>query len=183
MCPNCLYKLESKDKEYKKKKNEKETEKIFIPHNYIIGATILFLIVIIFGLANVIAIDYPTTETYIEKEPYNVTETYTEKEPYTVKEAYQDTEVYYEKEACGTTRGPTGTYEKNPDGTMTLRIGTGTVTKYCDVPKTRTVTNYRDVVKYRDVNKTRTVVEYRDVEKTRTVTKKAKIWDILFGNV
>lgn len=183
MCPNCLYKLESKDKKYKKKEHEKETEKIFIPHNYIISATILFLIVIIFGLANIIAIDHPATETYIEKEPYNVTETYTEKEPYTVKEAYQDTEVYYEKEACGTTRGPIFTEVENSDGTVDLLVRTGTVTKYCDIPKTRTVTSYRNVVKYRDVNKTRTVVEYRDVEKTRTVTKKVKIWDILFGNV
>lgn len=52
----------------------------------------LFLIGII--MANVIYLDYPVTETYIDKEPYTETETYVDKEPYTVYKPTTKIEKY-----------------------------------------------------------------------------------------
>ncbi|KYC44525.1 MAG: Double zinc ribbon [Candidatus Methanofastidiosum methylothiophilum] len=84
-CPNCG----------KKKVNY---EKIKL--QALVGIAIVIIGII---LSNVVYLDYPFTETYIDREPYTETETYIDNEPYTVFKPITKTEKYV---ICGESEYP-----------------------------------------------------------------------------
>lgn len=103
-----------------------------------IGIITLFLIGII--LSNVVYMDYPVEETYMDKEAYTDTETYTVLEPYSVTSPVSKNEYYV---VCGDSWYPvsktseytecliTGTYLYNEDvGWFNTLTGTPLLEKY-----------------------------------------------------